>query len=206
MSRDLAPLTPSVIRTAFEDAVRFMVEVAGAIKADQWELPGLGVWSVRELAGHASRGLSTVLSGLDNPPGSIDAESPLDYFRLVFEKPHDGMHDAVAARGRESAAALGEEPAVTIWQLADRVLNRLATAADDTACTTFVGGMRLIDYLPSRVVELTVHSLDLARASGQPLAPPDSSWLVTMTVILASADPGLAIFALTGRGEYNVFA
>jgi hypothetical protein len=206
MSRNLASLTPSLIRTSFEDAARLIVEVTGAITPDQWDQPGLGVWSVRELTGHTSRGLSTVLSGLDTPPASIDAESPLDYFRSVYEKPHDGMHDAVAARGRESAAALGDEPAVAIWQLADRVLNRLATTADDTPCTTFIGGMRLIDYLPSRVVELTVHTLDLARATGQSVAPPDSSWLVTMIVVLALADPGRAVFALTGRGEYNVFA
>lgn len=206
MSRDLAPLTPSLIRTAYEDAARFLVAVVGAVTGEQWEHRGLGVWTVRELTGHASRGLSTVLSGLDHPADRLDAHAPLDYFRLVYAQPLEGMHDAVAARGRESAAALGDDPAVTIWQLADRVLNRLATAPDDAPCTTFVGGMRLIDYLPSRVVELTVHGLDLARSTGQPISAPDSSWIVTITIILAMADPARTIFALTGRGEYNVFA
>ena len=206
MLRDLAPLTPSFIRNAYEQAARYLVDVVGAVTADQWSQPGLGVWTVRELTGHASRALLTVLSGLDNPPTTIAASDPFEYYRVVFDRPHEGMHETVAARGREAGAAFGDDPAVAVWQFADRVLNRLADTRDDTVCTTIIGGMRLIDYLPSRVVELTVHALDLARATEQSLSPPESAAQLTTAVILGLADPTRAIFALTGRGEYNVFA
>jgi hypothetical protein len=38
------------------------------------------------------------------------------------------------------------------------------TASDEALVSTPVGGMRLIDYLPSRIFELAVHTLDIAAA------------------------------------------
>ena len=48
--------------------------------------------------------------------------------------------------------------------IATRVLAQVKSAADEILVSTPVGGMRLIDYLPSRVFELAVHTLDLATA------------------------------------------
>ena len=39
--------------------------------------------------------------------------------------------------------------------------------------TTAGGGMRVSDYLPTRTFELTVHCLDIARATGLDFVPPD---------------------------------
>jgi hypothetical protein len=33
--------------------------VLGQVRDDQWELPGLGVWTVRSLAGHTARAILT---------------------------------------------------------------------------------------------------------------------------------------------------
>jgi hypothetical protein len=43
------------------------------------------------------------------------------------------------------------------------VLAQVNTASDAVLVSTPVGGMRLIDYLPSRIFELAVHTLDIAR-------------------------------------------
>jgi hypothetical protein len=69
--------------------------------------------------------------------------------------------------------------------------------------TTIVGGMRLRDYLTTRVFELVVHTTDLASALGQPLDLPTSAAAQALRLVsdLALAD-GLAgplLLAATGR-------
>jgi hypothetical protein len=48
--------------------------------------------------------------------------------------------------------------------IAARVLAQVQTASDEALVSTPVGGMRFIDYLPSRIFELAVHTLDIAAA------------------------------------------
>lgn len=74
--------------------------------------------------------------------------------------------------------------------------------------TTPVGGMRLADYLPTRTFELTVHTCDLAIASGAPIDVPDLAAVETVGVLggLASgANPtGPLLRAATGRAPLPV--
>jgi len=205
MPGDLAPLNPALVRAAFDDAARGLVATAAAVRPDQWSLPGLGVWTVQELTGHALRALTTVESYLDVAGTTIELTTPEAYFSTVFRGAPD-LHAAVAERGRQAGAALGDEPAVVVGRTALAVLERVAATSDDAPCATAAGGMALVDYLPSRVVELTVHTLDLARATGQALDVAVSAWTVTVTMLVRIADPARLVLALTGRGDYNVLA
>ncbi len=190
-----------MIDEAYEGAARFFVETVGQIKDTQWELPGLGVWTVRDLTGHTSRALSTVETYLATPAPKVDLARPVDYFlqaRLGLADPA-----AVAARGREAGAALGSDPLAVITALATRVLARVREVPDTTPVATPVGGMRLIDYLPSRVFELVVHTIDLATAVALPITLPYTAASVTLHLMADLAlQPDKAphvLLAVTGR-------
>ena len=68
---------------------------------------------------------------------------------------------------------------------------------------TAAGGMRVSDYLPTRTFELTVHCLDIARATGLDFVPPAEALADTLALASASAlrqGHGVdVVLALTGR-------
>ena len=75
---------------------------------------------------------------------------------------------------------------------------------DDFLLAPPTGGVRLSDYLPTRTLELIVHTLDLARAvelRAQPPAQPLSTTLALLAdlALLQGEGPDVAL-ALTGRG------
>lgn len=190
-----------MICEAYEGAARFFVDIVAQIKDTQWEQPGLGVWTVRDLTGHTSRALSTVETYLATPASKIDLARPVDYFlqaRLALADPA-----AVAARGREAGAALGSDPLGVITALANRVLARVREVPETTPVATPVGGMRLMDYLPSRVFELVIHTLDLATALALPVTLPHAAASVTLHLMADLAlQPEKApsvLLATTGR-------
>ena len=47
-------------RETYEEAIEFFVSTVAQVPADSWSEPALGVWNVRDLAGHASRAMLTV--------------------------------------------------------------------------------------------------------------------------------------------------
>ena len=44
----------------FDASARAFLDLLARVDDDRWELPGLGVWDVRGLAGHAARAILTV--------------------------------------------------------------------------------------------------------------------------------------------------
>ena len=91
----------------------------------------------------------------------------------------------------------------------------MAETSDDAVVGTFVGGIRLLDYLPSRVVELVVHTLDLTDALDRDPELPTLAATVALGTLaeVAAARPGTVdvpalVRGLTGRapwpGETNV--
>jgi uncharacterized protein (TIGR03083 family) len=158
-------------RSAYADAAAWFVDTT-ALVGDRWSQPGLGEWDVRSLVGHTSRALLTVESYLDRPAGHVDVESALEYFRRGRAAADD---TAVAERGRAAGEALGTDPAAVAGEvaaIADRVLARVERCHGEEVVTTIAGGMRLVDYLPTRTFELVVHTVDLATALGVPAEPP----------------------------------
>src|SRR6266446_3593476 len=149
-----------MIREAYESAAGLFVNTVAQVGPTQWEQPGLGVWTVRDLVGHTSRALLTVEMYLATPSTQREVMRPVDYFLRA----QAGLADpaSVTARGRAAGVALGPDPTTAVRGIATRVLAQVKIASDEILVSTPVGGMRLIDYLPSRVFELAVHTLDLA--------------------------------------------
>jgi uncharacterized protein (TIGR03083 family) len=167
-----------------------LVAVSRHVGADQWDRPALGVWTVRDLLGHASRALLTVETYLGKPAAAADLAGPVGYFEAVA-----GVDAGdVAQRGRQAGQALGDEPARAVTEIAERVLAVLPEHPDDSLVTTPAGGMRLLDYLPTRTFELVVHTLDLARAVGV-----DAS--VTVTALASAAQLAVDVAVRRGHGQ-----
>jgi uncharacterized protein (TIGR03083 family) len=192
-----------MIRDAYEAAAACFVYAVAQVGDAQWEQPGLGVWAIRDLVGHTSRALLTVEMYLDRPADRVEVERPVDYFWRAVASLADPA--AVAARGREAGQALGADPAPMVRDIARRVLARVKRTSDTALLSTPVGGMRLIDYLPTRIFELTIHTLDLTSALSLDISLPDAAARVTLHVLadVAAAQPHKAVpllLAATGRG------
>ncbi len=195
---------------AFREASTWYLSTFGAIDPARWADPGLGEWSVLELAAHASRAYLTIERYLQ-PTGQIDCDSGAEYFRRAMQA--TDANEAIAARGRDEVAELGEDPMSAVRDRAASAVRVVEAASPGAVCVTAAGTLSLGDYLGTRVVELTVHTLDIAAATQQRTAePPESAALVSLIVLTAmAAQPSSAVLlrALTGRAQlprdFNVF-
>lgn len=168
---------------------------------DRWDEAGLGEWDVRALVGHTSRSLVTVEEYLAVPAPGVEVADPPGYVEATRPMLAD---PGVAARGVAAGRLLGEDPEATLRQLAARVRTLLGSCTGEKLVTTIAGGMRLVDYLPTRTLELVVHGCDLAVALGvepHPPAGPATTALTTLATLAIRADRSApVILALTGRG------
>src|SRR3954465_4828072 len=112
------PLSWDDSRRAFADAGRWFVRAASAVD-DRWDLPALGEWDVRALVGHTSRSFVTVEAYLAQPAAVVEVASAADYFRATRAI---AAGPAIAARGRDAGAALGEDPVAAVAEITARVL------------------------------------------------------------------------------------
>ena len=191
--------------TTFRSAATAFADLVRAIPESAWDGPGLGDWDLRALVGHASRSLITVSTYLRTPADREDVTSPADYYAWVREHLSTADTGAIVERGRQAGRDLGEQPATMVDSLLERALADVA-AVEDPLITVIGGlGLRLSTYLPTRVFELAVHGLDVARAVGLDFTLPEDV-LTEATVLaarisvrLGSATP--VLLALTGRSD-----
>lgn len=156
----------SPVRKCFEAAAAVFVKTVAQIGCSEWDQPGLGDWTVRALVGHASRAFSTIETylGAAQNGDAVRLDEAVAYFRAAREALSDP--GAVAERGRQAGAALGDEPFNAVRSLAERVVRLVAETPNEADVTTPIGTMTLVTYLPTRTFELAVHGLDIARAIG----------------------------------------
>lgn len=203
--------------SSFELAANGLIALVERIPTDAWAKPGLGVWTVRDLVGHTSRAITTVntyLSALTVDPGAYaealahapavaepSVASAAAYYPAIFTAYTD--NDAVAQRGFEAAAALGDDPAATIQREFDRTAMTLRSHTNNPIVTVGAVTIALDEYLRTRTFELVVHTIDIANAAGVPALIPESllvemSQLAAEVAVLRGAGPDL-LLALTGR-------
>ena len=188
-------------RRTFAAAAATFVDNVAAVPADSWDGPGLGEWSVRDLVGHGSRSLITVEAYLGQPAAVVEVAGPVEYYGMVmglYGNPAD-----IVARGRAAGAALGDDPSAAVAEISERVLAVVAGYPDDALLTCPAGGMRLLDYLPTRTFELVVHTLDLQRSLGWAPAMPEGPLGAALELAAAlaarSSSAPQVLLALTGR-------
>ena len=190
------------IRETYLEAGEFFAKVVDQVDIDGWEVPALGEWCARDLTGHTYRSFTTILSYSAKPGDKVDLERPVDYFLKAFE----GLTDPkqVAERGRAAGLEIIDDPRMMVRGFAMYVKNKLEELADDHIMATPVGGMRLIDYLPTRTFELIIHTMDLAKAVGVDDQPPEKGMAATLEILgqiaLYRGRASAVVFGVTGRG------
>ena len=197
---------PAAVRAALEDAATTLLTTIERVAPHQWELPGLGIWTVRELAAHTLRGFTAIERYLVAQP-SVDRliVDVADFYSAAMLDP--AIHASVAERGRIAGAQL-TDPVGETEATVQRMLALVASTADDDVVETPFGQMMFIEYLATRAAEVSLHTLDLQRATGQhpELQPATSSMVVALLADLA--EPITLLSALTARGtlpaDYNV--
>ena len=176
----------------------FVATVPGA--SGRWGEHGLGEWDVRALVGHTTRSFLTVEEYVARRAASVEVATPVDYYLATSAL---AAGPGVADRGRAAGEALGADLVAAVAVLADRVLPLVDACDGSELVTTIVGGMRLVDYLPTRTFELVVHTLDLRAALGAdgepPLAASRAALRLAADVAAARGRSGAALLALTGR-------
>jgi uncharacterized protein (TIGR03083 family) len=188
------------IRELYEETARSFARQVESIGADQWRLPGLGIWDVRALVGHTTRALDTVTDYLaqDEPP-TVTMESAEAYYAGAPERDNS----AVAERGVAAGEGLGDEPADSVAARVERAVQALHPQPVDRRVAVLGGSILIEEYLRTRVVELVVHSLDVQRATGAAIALPPDALYETLRLIggvaLATGRAEEVVLALTGR-------
>jgi uncharacterized protein (TIGR03083 family) len=190
-------------RATFDAAATAFLDLVAQIPKMGYAGPGLGDWDLRSLVGHTGRSLVTVATYLGTRAESVAAESPAEYFAAVSRIAGADTVGAVHQRGVDAGLMLGDDPLGALRQQkadADAALDGLD---GDPVVETIAGGMRVSDYLPTRTFELTVHCLDIARATGIDFAPPHDAMVESLDVAAESAiELGMGIdvlLTLTGR-------
>ncbi|MCV7065022.1 maleylpyruvate isomerase N-terminal domain-containing protein [Mycolicibacterium farcinogenes] len=192
-------------RDVFASAAHGFARLVQALPADSLDGPGLGEWDLRALVGHTSRSLITVSTYLQQPAASIDLAGPVEYYAAMRGFMSDAGTEAIVERGRQAGRDLGTDPAAAVDALASRALDDIDEAGDPLITVIGGFGMRLSGYLPTRIFELAVHSLDIARATGLSAGLPNEVLAAATTLasqIAVELGEGEAVLlALTGRAE-----
>lgn len=197
------------VRATFRCAVAGFISVVDAIPATRFSEVALGSWNVRDLIGHASRALTTIESYCGRTVDSSSAAGPAQYFTRIGEAPPGSdarrqRDTAIAERGREAGAGLGDNPAAAVRTLAERVVALVDATSDETPVASPAGLMTLAGYLPTRTFELVVHTLDLAAALRLPVPEVLQSAISMSMMLAAEIAAGLptapdVLLALCGR-------
>jgi len=186
----------------FESAAGFFVDLVETIPPTAWDGPGLGEWDLRSLVGHTGRSLTTVTTYLTRPTEVVDVPSAVEYYRWTVQQ--IGADPAgVAERGRQAGIALGDDPVAAVRLLRDDAVTALRQVDGDPIIETIAGGMHVSAYLPTRIFELTVHTLDIAAALGRVVtAPPEplgDALNLAAQLVLLKGDGEELLLGLTGR-------
>lgn len=180
--------------SVFASAAAAFARLVRAIPETSWDGPGLGDWDMRALVGHTSRSLVTVSEYLRAPADHEDVDDAVAYYVWVREFMGSAGAEAINERGRQAGRDLGADPADAVDRLVARALADVENAGDPVISVIGGLGIRLSHYLQTRVFELTVHGVDIARAAGLDVEPPADA--VEQSAVLATR-----VAARLGQGE-----
>jgi uncharacterized protein (TIGR03083 family) len=196
---------PAAYRASIKAAYSEIADLVAGVH--DFSVPGLGTWDLGGLTGHFLRSARTTLGYLAEPePPGPALPGAAHYSAAYLERRDDassGLDQAVAVRGSEELAGDDRHPAEVIRAEADRLDVALAAAPAHRLVATPFGPLRLSDYLRTRVMEMTVHGIDIARAIGTAWSPPEALLVDTLALLseialLRGAAVDL-ICVLTGR-------
>jgi uncharacterized protein (TIGR03083 family) len=174
---------------------------------EQWSAPTrLERWRVRELYAHVARGILTFGNLLAAPAAGAPAEisCAAAYFARLRGGPASA--DEVARVAVRFAAETDDAGLVDLFgEPRIEVLAAAAALAPEMVLASIAGPIRLHSYLVTRIVEATVHLLDLQHALGAEVVVPEPALLRTVQVLVRLIPSASFIDLATGRGTDPVF-
>ncbi len=181
-------------RAAFLDASGAATRLLGRPEVgERWNEPSaLPELSVGELAGHLLRGILTVETYLDaDEPaeGALDAAGYYHALNLTTDLADD-LNRSVRVRSAEAARGGWRAVADEAESLRRRLQGRLGEERSDRRVAVALGlRMSLDEYLVTRVVELVVHTDDLATSVdlSEEFVPTSEASAVTIETLVAVA-------------------
>jgi uncharacterized protein (TIGR03083 family) len=195
----------SIIVSSYAATARAVGDLVDQIPERVWDSPGLGEWNLRDLVGHTSRSLVTVIEYLARPVGEEVLNSASAYLTVTAAALSDGTFEAsaVTERGRQAGQDLGADPASRFRELAEEAIQIAEKTDPELVVHTIVGGMRVASYLPTRTFELCVHGLDISAATGIAVNLPEVAVEEAASLAaVTAAQRGLGtevLLAMTGR-------
>ena len=182
---------------------RAVSDLVGRIPEDAWEGPGLGDWTLRDLVGHTSRSLVTVIEYFARPVDHEDLADAAAYYIAVAPMLAVSDSSAITERGRQAGRDLGHNPPARFAELVVEAEAVVARTDPELVVHTIAGGMRAAAYLPTRTFELVIHGLDIADATSLDFDPPleaveQTAMVAAQVAARTSRGPEL-LLALTGR-------
>jgi hypothetical protein len=112
------------IHQSYLAAAQVFADLVSRVPDEMWEGPGLGVWILRELVGHTSTALGSVLTTVDQPAQALVIASPEAYYavgRTLDPAVYAAAAAAATAGASTQAEALGTDPASAVATLVNDV-------------------------------------------------------------------------------------
>ena len=175
------------------------------VPSPAWAAPALGSWTLAELVAHLIRQVTRLTAYAGEPVG--DAEPSVDRFGY-YRYNHAAMAPDVAARAVQEARKVDAETLPALF--AESWPDDAELAADlpaDRLVATIRGAMRADEYLATRVLEVTIHHLDLRAALDLPPTPTPEAGALVMALLEGMLDGprprnlGRVRFLLTATGR-----
>jgi Mycothiol maleylpyruvate isomerase N-terminal domain len=201
-------------RHAFLEAASSAADLLGRSEvAEQWSEPSvLAEFTTAGLAGHLLRCLRTVEVYLEDPEPDGVATSAAGYYDSIgiTDDISSPLNRDVRSRGEEEAAMGSDRVADEARAVVERLADRLATEAIGRRLRVRDGLIITLDeYLRTRIVELVVHTEDVALSVNLPyrieVAPAVATIVIDTLVDLARLRHGdWAVIRALARRERDV--
>ena len=175
------------------------------LAGEQWSGPTrLERWRVRDLYAHVARGIPTFGNLLASPAGTpAEVSRAADYFARLRDP---ASADQVARTAVRFAADTGDAGLADLFgKPATEVLATAAALGPTTVLASIAGPIQLHSYLVTRIVEATVHLLDLQHALDAGTMVPEPALLRTVRVLVQLIPSASFIDLATGRSTDPVF-
>jgi len=165
---------------AFRQECRAVDQSLAAVPADAWTRIALGSWTIAELVAHLVRGVSRITEYAER---EVPADAVLLDRVTYWDK--GGVDSAeIAARAVHLAREVDAETLPALFTEGWSADAELATSLPaDRIIVSVRGPIALDEYLATRVLEVTIHHLDLRAALDQPASTTAAAGELTMGML-----------------------
>ena len=197
----------SDVRTTYRSGIGAVVHlITDPTLRDRWDQPSvLDGWHCGLVAAHVARSVLQVEWFLDADEPPDPTVTAVSYYSGLtgIRDSASALNIGVRARSEETAALGWTGLVDEVTACAERISVRLSTEPATRCVTAFGRPMLLDEYLPTRLVEMSVHGDDLALSLGIENPIPASCMEVAVAVLeavaLATHGPLAVLRALARR-------